>query len=224
MDRRIERPGVRGGYDLWADGYDDSPNPVVAMDRRVALIALDPHPGETVLDLGCGTGAHLERVLAAGADALGIDFSAGMMAVARRRCPGARLVLADLRRDLPLAPARFDKVLCSLVSEHLDDLPRVFREIRRVLRPGGRLVFSAFHPHLAESGVEANFAIGDVEYRLGAERHSVRDYLSFALRAELVIDRCTELRGDDELTGRYARAAKYDGRPMLLLLEARRAA
>ena len=70
MSRRIERPGVRAGYDRWSASYDATPNPVVALDRRHTLRALDPRPGERVLDAGCGTGAHLAAVCGAGSRAL----------------------------------------------------------------------------------------------------------------------------------------------------------
>ena len=65
MTDRIERPGVRRGYDLWATSYDATQNPLVALDRRHTLRALGPRPGEWILDAGCGTGANLGAIEAA---------------------------------------------------------------------------------------------------------------------------------------------------------------
>jgi ubiquinone/menaquinone biosynthesis C-methylase UbiE len=221
MTRPVRHPGVRGGYDLWAPSYDTTRNPIVHMDRRVALQALQASPGEHVLDAGCGTGAHLAALQQAGVRTVGIDFSLGMLHVARRTT-NARLVLGDLHVPLPFRDTVFDAVLCSLVSEHLETLSVVFVEIFRVLVPGGRLVFSAFHPELAHDGVEANFDIDGIEYRLGAEKHDEDDFCKAMQRAGLRRIRSTTHRGDATLVEAIPRARRYLDRPLLLLMQARR--
>ena len=82
MAKKVERPGVRKGYDLWAATYDETPNPLVALDRRYAIAHLNPRKRERVLDAGCGTGANLRAVAAAGAAPVGLDFSIGMLKTA----------------------------------------------------------------------------------------------------------------------------------------------
>jgi SAM-dependent methyltransferase len=222
--RRVERPNVAEGYDRWSATYDATPNPLVALDRRVTLRALEPRRGERVLDAGCGTGAHLAALCKAGTRAVGLDFSAGMLRVARRAAPAAGLARADLDRALPVRRAVFDVVLSALVSEHLNDLRRFFGEAFAALRRGGRLVFSAFHPELARSGIEANFAHGGTEYRLGAHPYTVADYLSHIADAGFRVLDCRDYRGDDRLVEEIPAATKYFGRPLLLLVRAERAA
>ena len=203
--------GVRAGYDLWAEGYDATPNPAVALDERITLDLLAPRAGERILDAGCGTGRNLARLIAAGAIATGIDFSRGMLDVARKRCPGAALRECDLHAELPFASHSFDAVLCALIGEHLRALEPAFPEFRRVLRAGGRLVFSVWHPRMVEVGKVANFTQNDIEYRLGAERHSVADYEAALCHAGF-----THIeRHEGEGSGRYA------GMPLLLVLCAR---
>jgi SAM-dependent methyltransferase len=177
-----------------------------------------------VLDAGCGTGAHLAALATARSRAVGLDFSRGMLRVARRNAPRAALVQADLDREFPVRRRAFDAVLSALVSEHLADLRRFFQESFAVLRRGGRLVFSAFHPELARSGVEANFERDGTEYRLGAERYTVDDYLAHIEDAGFRILDWRDHRCDDRLVDEVPWAAKYLGRPLLLLVRAERAA
>jgi SAM-dependent methyltransferase len=223
VDRiHIQRVSVRDGYDLWSESYDRTPNPVVALDHRVTLELLHVAPGEHVLDAGCGTGRNLPRLAALGARVCGCDFSAGMLRVARSRGAGAPLFQADLQRDLPVRGGVFDAVLCSLIGEHLDRLDVALREIHRVTRPGGRLVFSVYHPDLADAGKEANFRLGDVEYRLGAIRYHAGDYVEYARAAGFQAIECFEFRGDHRLVEQIPEAASLAGRRVILALRARK--
>jgi SAM-dependent methyltransferase len=224
MPERVERIDARAGYDRWAKIYDQRPTALVALDRRWTLQQLQPARDERILDAGCGTGAHLESICAAGARAVGLDLSVGMLAAARVRRTALGLVQADLDRPLPLAAEVFDAVLCSLVSEHLADLRTFFASAFTALRPGGRLVFSAFHPAMAAAGVEANFELDGTEYRLGAELHTLEDYLAGISEAGFEAPRCREYRVDAELVEEAPSAAKHLGQKLLLLIQARRPA
>ena len=84
------------------------------------------------------------------------------------------------------------------------------------------MVLSAFHPELAASGIEANFQEGQVEYRLGAQRHTVTDYLDYAFHAGFRDLRWVEHRGDTELAQKVPGAEKYLGQPMVLFIEGSR--
>ncbi len=121
--------------------------PDVAAQRDEVLRALDPRPGERVLDLGVGPGllaaAVAERVGTDGGVA-GIDVSPDMLAIARTRrlAHGAATpqFLEGSVTALPFADASFDAAVCTQVYEYVADLPLALREAARVLRPGGRLV------------------------------------------------------------------------------------
>ena len=129
---------------------------------------------------------------------------------------------ADIRRPLPFASRSFHAVLCALVGEHLPTLGQPLREMQRVLRPAGRLVFSVYHPAMAAAGIEANFSEEGVEYRLGAYRHTVDGYLDALRAVGLVEIEQRELCGDEELIGVIPAARRYLGFPVLLLVRARR--
>lgn len=133
---------ISGAYDLIADASEHA-----ARDQGLAL--LDVHSGESALVVGFGTGhalASLAHAVGPAGIVSGIDISSGMAAVARRRLEAehvagrVELTLGDARA-LPYADRRFDAGFISFTLELFDDgdIPRVLQEIRRVLRPGGRL-------------------------------------------------------------------------------------
>jgi ubiquinone/menaquinone biosynthesis C-methylase UbiE len=110
-----------------------------AVDRRdVRLEAvracLGPLTGRRVLDLGCGKGRFARLLAAEGATMVGLDRSAGMLSAGS----GLDRVLGSARR-LPFADGAFEAVIAIEVFEHLAALDQVLEEVRRVLRPGGRL-------------------------------------------------------------------------------------
>ena len=110
--------------------------------RRIAAESAEPR-GARILDLGTGTGdfaGELERRGAA--FVAGADFSPVMLGLASARYAGApsHAWLAADAHHLPFADASFDRVTNAFVLRNLVDLPIAFREMARVLRPGGRLV------------------------------------------------------------------------------------
>jgi SAM-dependent methyltransferase len=214
----VQRPDVRSGYDLWAETYDVTPNPVVAMDARVTVAMVAARSGERVLDAGCGTGRNLPELLAAGAVVTGMDFSPGMLKVARENHPDVPLVQADMQTVWPFRDGAFDVVLCALVGEHLDRLDIVTREMRRVLAPGGRAVFSVYHPAMAEAGKEANFQRDETEYRLGAVRHTLADYATAFELAGFSGISVDEYVGDERLARVEPAAARFVGFPLLVVI------
>ncbi len=222
MNRKLSRPGVREGYDLWSESYDQTPNSLIALDRRFTMTLLQPRAAERILDAGCGTGAHLRLILNRGSKPVGLDFSREMLRMAQRKHPAVPLVQADLNDQLPFRQPVFDAALCALVGEHISKVAVLFRELSACLVPAGRLVFSVFHPEMAAAGTEANFERSGVEYRLGAERYTADDYRGLIEEAGLRVVKFREFLGDQKLVEEIPQASKYFGRPLLLTIEARK--
>jgi len=120
-------------------------SPIIVERRRRVLAALDPRPGEKVLDVGTGPGftaSDLAARVALGGSVTAIDRSREMLTLARRRCaefPQVSFDEADAT-SIPANPAVFDAALAVQVYEFVTGVEAALRELRRVLRPGGRAV------------------------------------------------------------------------------------
>jgi ubiquinone/menaquinone biosynthesis C-methylase UbiE len=107
---------------------------------RLAIAALDVRRGDTVLDLGCGTGDAIPALSAAagGGRVHGLDHSQAMIDAARRRHADVIFHCASFT-EIPLADASIDRILATNVAYFWHDDRAVLTEVLRVLRPGGRL-------------------------------------------------------------------------------------
>jgi demethylmenaquinone methyltransferase/2-methoxy-6-polyprenyl-1,4-benzoquinol methylase len=107
--------------------------------RRALVAAIDPRPGQRVLDVATGTGLVAAELAASGADVVGLDQSEEMLAVARGRL-GARVTLLGGEAErLPFADAEFDALTFTYLLRYVDDRAATMRELARVVRPGGRI-------------------------------------------------------------------------------------
>lgn len=144
---------VAAMFDDVAERYDVT-NDVLSLGqdrrwRRAVLTAIDARPGDLVLDLAAGTGTSTVPFVAEGARAVPCDFSVGMLWVGKRARPRLPFVAGDATR-LPFADASFDAVTISFGLRNVVDYELGLQEMRRVTRPGGRLVVCEFsHPTYA---------------------------------------------------------------------------
>ena len=219
----MKNPSVQEGYDRWAEVYDHDGNPLQALEEPLIRAAFGDVSGLRVLDLGCGTGRHALWLAGRGAAVTAIDFSAGMLAEARRKpaAEAVKFLAHDLHERLPLNDANFDLVVSGLVLEHLRELGGFFAEARRVLRPHGRAVVSAMHPVMFLRGAQARFTdpISGDKVEPGSVAHQISDFIMAAVRAGFRLDAISEHAPDERLAAAHPRAQKYVGWPMLVLLE-----
>lgn len=213
---------VRAGYDRWSAVYDHDANPLQALEGPILRQAVGDVAGLVVVDLGCGTGRHTAWLVAAGARVSALDFSAGMLAEAKRKLADKQVTLIqhDLHLPLPFADGEFDLAVSGLVLEHLVDLRAFFGEVRRVLRAGGRAVVSAMHPAMFLRSSQARFTdptSGEV-VAPGSVNHNVAEMVMAAIDADLCLDHVREHAPTVELASRYPRAGKYIDWPMLVVL------
>ncbi len=148
LDKRPDE--VAAMFDDVADRYDIT-NDVLALGqtrlwRRAVVNAVAPRPGERILDLAAGTGTSSAPFAERGAVVVPCDFSLGMLTVGRQRQPDLPFVAGDALH-LPFADASFDAVTMSFGLRNTADPDRALAEMRRITRPGGRVVVCEFsHP------------------------------------------------------------------------------
>ena len=138
---RLPAEGVRAMFDRIAPVYDAMNRVMTAgLDQRWrrATARAVVRPGDSVLDACCGTGDLAVAAAREGGRVTGLDFSARMLERARRKASDIEWVEGDLLA-LPFADGTFDAVTVGFGVRNVEDLERGLRELRRVLRAGGRL-------------------------------------------------------------------------------------
>lgn len=146
------RDEARRAYDRLAPWYEHLAGATEGPVRDAAVAWLAARPGERALEIGFGTGTNLVTLArAVGSDGrvTGVDLSAGMRDRAAARLAAAGIAGVELHlgdaAQLPFPDGSFDVAVCCFTLElfDTDEIPRVLGELRRVLRPGGRLAIAA---------------------------------------------------------------------------------
>jgi len=171
MEPRLQRRVQRYGWDLAACGYESLWQAQLA-DTQTRLLALTaPAPGERVLDVASGTGLialAAARAVEPGGSVLGIDLSGRMVEAARCRAEKLQLPHAAFARmdaeTLELPDAAFDLVLCALGLMYMPYPAQALREMRRVLKAGGRLGLAVWGER-SRCGWSTLFPIVDAEVK-----------------------------------------------------------
>ena len=177
----IREVSTQEGYALWAASYDREDNVLIALEEaRVDLILMQCSFTD-VLDVGAGTGRYALKLARQGARVTALDQSAEMLAIARQAAltEGLSLdfLLASLDERLPFAEHHFDLLICALMLCHVPDLSGAIREFARVIRPGGYLLITDFHPDCVAFGWRTHFEREQVKFQLPNMPHTRAAYL-----------------------------------------------
>ncbi|HLL22899.1 MAG TPA: class I SAM-dependent methyltransferase [Kofleriaceae bacterium] len=211
------------GYDRWSASYDRQANPLIAATSWVLDHAPLGCAGADVVELGCGTGRNIARVLGEGCRSYtGVDGSPGMLRTTRARTADTRLdfVAADLLA--PWQPARqFDVGLVVLVLEHLPTLHVFCGSLARAIKPGGRVRCVDLHPARIAAGSFAHFHEGGTEVRFASRAHAADEVArAFEVAGFDVVWR--NGLADGELLAAVPSVAKHRGLELVLDVTASR--
>ena len=138
LEERSERQ-----FDTWARWFDQRLGWFFSLANRHLLRLLAPDARSRVLDVGCGTGILLQQMheLDTGLRLFGVDISFQMLTSARAKLPGSVALHQGSASSLPYCSDAFDYVTCATSFHHYSDPLRALREMHRVLKPDGQLLF-----------------------------------------------------------------------------------
>lgn len=188
--REIARIDPQSAYGLWASAYPPRPhNPLMEVEQETVLALLPDVRGLTVLDAGCGSGRYLRELGARGARAIGMDLSPEMLDRARQTT--TRITRADLRA-LPFDAMSIDLVVCGLALGDLAEIELALMEIGRVLRPGGRVIYSVVHPAGEAAGWSRTFESDGKQWAIDGFWHSLDRHRQACAAAGLAIEEWRE--------------------------------
>lgn len=196
MSGDMPNQGVASAYDRWSLQYDADQNATRDLDAIVLRESKLSLENQRVLELGCGTGKNTVWLAAQAAKVTAMDFSDGMLKVARERITASHVTFMrqDIREIWPVASNSVDVVVGNLVLEHVEHLSHIFAEASRVLRSGGTLYICELHPFRQWRGGQAHFIeqTSGEKVHVAAFVHSVSDYINGAISAGFVVQHIGE--------------------------------
>ncbi len=136
-----------GDVATWYDDYlggEDTYQAKVIAPNLMRILSIKE--GERVLDVGCGQGYFTREVLKHTKHVMGADISKELIAKAKAQTPGVQFHITPAHKLAFAGNAQFDAALCVLALQNMEDIGAVFKEVKRVLKPGGRFVFVLNHP------------------------------------------------------------------------------
>ena len=164
-------------FDIWAQVYDEQPNPLLALEHRFLRHLLPEVAGLDVLDAGCGTGRWLQLLAPHHpASLVGVDASPQMLQRAATKLGTAATLRLGSCVALPAPNSAIDLVLGSFVLSYLDNVDAFARELLRVMRPGATVFLTDMHPETAASrNWKRSFRVNGVEEQIDTNTHSLKD-------------------------------------------------
>ncbi len=212
-------------YDLWSSDYDDQPdNLMLALDDNIFSILLKKaNPGnKVIIDIGCGTGRHWSEIMKQEPISLtGYDVSPGMLEKLRRKFPDGRVYLLQGNKLPGLENESCDLVISTLTAAHIDDLEDTFNEWNRILKKGGELLITDYHPEILIHGGKRTFIHDGKTISVKNNIHTIGKILELTNKMNWELLSLEERKIDDTVRSYYERKGaltifeKFKGLPVI---------
>lgn len=193
------------GYNLWADSWDTTPSPIVALEHRMLQRWIHELQPGRIVDVGCGTGRWAEPLAA-----IGFDSSIAMLGVAARKPSLCGKVAAANATALPVATGAARVVVCNLIFGHIREQAAAIHEIARILEPGGTLILTDFHPAGAAHGWRRTFRQGGQVYELESHPYTIEWLQSCGSAVSLLAQEWVEAMIGEPEREHFHRAGRPD--------------
>jgi ubiquinone/menaquinone biosynthesis C-methylase UbiE len=206
LRKKIKETGSQQAYDRWAEDYDKQPdNLMLALDEKMIgdmlkSISLD---SKIIADIGCGTGRHWKTIMSMKpARLVGFDVSEGMLQMLKAKYPEAETVLLK-SNHLKLPDHSCDFILSTLTIAHIKNIHEAMSEWNRVLKPGGGILISDFHPEALAMGSMRTFKKGEELIVIKNYVHDIGQIKAIAGQLHWETVRFSERRVDDAMKPFY---------------------
>ncbi|MEO8416102.1 MAG: class I SAM-dependent methyltransferase [Ginsengibacter sp.] len=187
---------AESAYDLWAENYDNQPNNLMlAWDEEIfsALLNSIDLKNKTVTDVGCGTGRHWQKIFDKMPQRFfGYDVSEGMLRKLNEKFPQAETHLLSGNKLSALQDECIDCILSTLTIAHIQNAGQALREWNRVLKPGGVMIITDYHPSVLAKGGKRTFAHHEKTIAIKNYVHTIGDIKGLAKQLHLQVSRLVE--------------------------------
>ena len=230
IQNRISTPAlteksVVEAYDLWSAEYDMQPdNLMLHLDGKLFsyLFSQVNVKGRQVADIGCGTGRHWPLIFSKEPAGLtGFDVSGGMLKKLTEKYPAAHTSLITDNLFSGIADAAYDLIISTLTVAHIEDIDEAIHAWSRLLKSGGEIIITDFHPHTLASGGKRTFKHNKAVIAVRNYVHPIYTIKEALLKNNFYLLSQEEIKIDDDMKSFYARQnamhvfEKYKGFPVI---------
>ena len=207
--RSVRETEPEAAYDIWSMEYDQQPdNLMLALDEEIftSLASQISISDKILADIGCGTGRYWKYLLEQKPKSLkGYDVSKGMLNKLREKFPEAETY--RLEKDLlpGINSSSLDLLISTLTVAHIENIKAAITEWHRVIKPGGNLIITDYHPTALAKGGKRTFKQGQTLFAVKNYIHTLHHIRDIIEELDLELIQLLEKRIDDSMLPYYAK-------------------
>ena len=200
-------------YNLWADKYDHQPdNLMLSLDSSIFEELLNDVniKDKILIDIGCGTGRHWNDLIKLEPMSIsGYDVSIEMLSILKQKFPSYQAIhLTTLEINRPNNSC--DVIISTLTIAHIQNMKAALLEWHRVLRPGGEMIITDYHPDALKKGGNRTFQYHGKIIAVKNYIHSITSIIKYAKQLDMDIIRLTERKIDQSVKSWYEKQNALD--------------
>ncbi|HEX4372970.1 MAG TPA: class I SAM-dependent methyltransferase [Puia sp.] len=228
----LDEKNAEDAYDLWSQNYDNQPgNLMLDLDEIIfsELLKEINIENKIVADIGCGTGRHWEKILGEHPKSLtGFDVSEGMLNKLKEKFPSSTVkkISDNVFRKEP--DNYYDVIISTLTIAHIENINEAISSWARILKKGGDIIITDFHPALLANGGKRTFKVDQHQFAVTNFVHSIDDVSNILRDVNLFIINKIEKRIDESVKHYYQNQNaldifnKFKGEPVIYGLHAKK--